>query len=194
MRTATGILRQEHEVIAGVLEVLDAFANRLDGGGTVEPALLTESIEVVQALADRVHHGKEEEVLFPMLEEKGLGRHGGPVAVMLREHDVGRAFLQAMTVSAKAHAEGAAGAGKEWARAALGYTQLMRDHIYKENNILFAIAERALSGAEQERLAAEFDRVETEKIGAGGAARLQATVARLREAALGRNAGKGDAA
>jgi hemerythrin-like domain-containing protein len=122
--------------------------------------------------ADRCHHGKEEDLLFPMLEKKGLPRQGGPIAVMLMEHDQGRALIRKMAEAAEAFAAGDAIAAKRWAAPAQGYTQLLRSHIDKENNILFVMAEQLLSDAEQSELSVAFEKVELEKMGAGTHERL----------------------
>ena len=66
-----------------------------------------------------------------------------------------------------------------WAAAAVDYAQLLREHIAKENQILFVMAERMLTPAEQQELAAAFDKVETEKLGAGTHERLHAMMDKL---------------
>lgn len=185
MRTATGILRHDHEVISTMLEVTEALAGRLLQGEPVEPRLLDDALEFLQVFADRCHHGKEESVLFPELERNGLPAHGGPIGVMLHEHDVGRGFIGAMREAATAYRAEKAGSGAAWARAALGYVELLRQHIQKENEVLFVMAERMLSPADQERLAAEFDRVEKEQLGEGRHERMEALMQRLKGEVLG---------
>ncbi|MGD0266766.1 MAG: hemerythrin domain-containing protein, partial [Candidatus Methylomirabilota bacterium] len=38
------------------------------------------------------HHGKEENLLFKTMVDRGFPRQGGPIAVMLHEHETGRSF------------------------------------------------------------------------------------------------------
>lgn len=179
MDTATRVLRQEHDAILKMLEVTDGVARRLDRAESVKPETLAGLLEFFRLFADACHHGKEEDLLFPLLEKKGLPRAGGPIGVMLHEHDEGRALIRRMTSSAAAYAAGEAGAGIQWARAADHYAALLRDHILKENNVLFVMAERLLSEDEQQQLAAAFEKVETEKIGAGTHERLHALMEKL---------------
>ena len=52
--------------------------------------------EFFRLFADQCHHGKEEELLFPLLEQKGIPRTGGPIGVTLHEHEEGRALVRQM--------------------------------------------------------------------------------------------------
>lgn len=167
MPKATDVLRHEHEAILRMLEATSEVAKRLERSDRVAPETLDGILEFFQLFADRCHHGKEEELLFPLLEKKGMPREGGPIGVMLSEHDEGRALIRQMRDAAKAYAHGTAEAGRTWALAARAYASLLAQHIFKENNVLFMMAERLLTDAEQQELAAAFERTETEKMGAG---------------------------
>jgi hemerythrin-like domain-containing protein len=179
MLTATQILRQEHDAILKMLDVADCLADRLDTGAPVASQSLADLLEFLRTFADTCHHGKEEDLLFPALERKGMPRQMGPVGVMLMEHDQGRALIRLMAQSGDALAAGDTRAAKTWARAARDYTNLLRNHIMKENEILFVMAERMLSSDEQRELAQEFDKVELQKLGAGTYEHLHATMERL---------------
>lgn len=179
MHTATQTLRNEHDAILRILDVAEEAARHLSQGKPVEAAVLNGVLEFLKLFADRCHHGKEEDLLFPLLEKKGMPRQGGPIGVMLQEHDLGRKLIAEMTTAAEACAGGDTSAGIRWADAAFQYANLLREHIYKENNILFMMAERMLTAEEQAQLAREFDKVETEKMGAGTLERLHALMERL---------------
>jgi len=172
MNEATQVLRNEHEVILKVLEATETLAESLEGGADVPPQVLNNIIEFLKLFADRQHHRKEEDLLFPELEKKGMPRAGGPVGMMLMEHQAGRSLIAQMANAANAYAEGDRQAGAHWADAALNYVALLQDHIAKENNILFVMAERLLTPAEQQQLAAKFDGVDKQKMGEGERERL----------------------
>jgi hemerythrin-like domain-containing protein len=171
---ATTTLRLEHEAILMMLDGLDSASRQLLSGIVVSPATLSGLLEFFQLFADRCHHGKEEEILFPFLERKGLPRQGGPLSVMLHEHDLGRNLVREMAAAIAEYPSQPGPAGKRWANAARQYSVLLRDHILKENNVLFLMAERMLTPEEQELLGAEFEKSETEKMGAGTHERLHA--------------------
>jgi hemerythrin-like domain-containing protein len=107
---------------------------------------------------------------------------------MLVEHDQGRGFVGAMVRNAAACAKGEAAARNAWAGAAREYANLLRNHIWKENEVLFLMADRLLSSDEQDALANEFERVEAEKLGAETRAKLNLQIeklARVTDAARG---------
>lgn len=181
MNEATQILRNEHDVILRVLDATEKIGESLEIGTEVPPHVLSNTIEFLRLYADRRHHGKEEDLLFPELEKKGMPRGGGPVGMMLMEHQAGRSLIAQMAEAAKAYESGDREAGAQWADAALDYVALLREHIAKENNVLFVMAERLLTPEEQQRLASEFEGVDTQKMGKSECDRLL----RMAESLLG---------
>jgi hemerythrin-like domain-containing protein len=179
MTTATNTLRNEHNAILKMLDATEETARQIREGKPVAPGILSGLLEFLQIFADRCHHGKEENCLFPLLEKKGLPRDGGPIGVMLHEHDEGRGLIRDMAEAAEAYAVGGKEAGLQWADAALGYAALLRAHIAKENDVLFVMADRLLSGSEQNHLLEAFERIESDKIGAGTHERLHSLMDRL---------------
>lgn len=179
MDTATAVLRKEHEAIVKMLEVTEEVARRLDAGEHVTAQTLADLLEFFRLFADKCHHGKEEDLLFPQLEKKGMPRAGGPLAVMLAEHEQGRALIRQMAQAADTYPRQPEKAGPAWAEAARAYTSLLRAHIEKENNVLFVMAERMLTPGEQTELAEGFEKLEVEKMGAGTHERLHAMMAKL---------------
>jgi hemerythrin-like domain-containing protein len=157
----------EHRVIEQVLDCLERMADRCEDEGRLEAGPARDAVEFFRGFADRCHHGKEEHQLFPMMESQGFPSQAGPLAVMRIEHDHGRAFLRGM----ESAIEGAASARPEdrqaWVRYARGYLALLREHIQKEDQVLFPMADQALTAADQAELERRFERVEHEEIGHG---------------------------
>ncbi|MFB3907238.1 MAG: hemerythrin domain-containing protein [Candidatus Eisenbacteria bacterium] len=172
----TDILRDEHQQIEAVLQVLDDLAEEARRG-PFDRAKAGEILTFLREFADRNHHGKEERCLFPRLAQHGYGPELGPVAVMLHEHELGRQFLRQMgSALDEPEAEGAA---RRFADAANGYVQLLAHHIEKENMILFRIAESLFDEDDQAAVKAGFDAVEREEMGDGARERLQALAGRI---------------
>jgi hemerythrin-like domain-containing protein len=170
---ATRILRDEHEVILDVLEGLEKLAQDALEQRALDFHDAADALEFLATFADRCHHAKEERALFPMLERKGLPRSFGPLAVMLSEHDEGRAKLAAMRAALAARAPERFGAH---ARA---YVELLRDHISKEDQILFPMADGLLGENEQREVLEAFGSIEEGDLGAGTHERELARVERL---------------
>lgn len=179
MAQATAVLRHEHEAVGHMLDAAEAVAGRLERNEPVRPEVLEGIQEFFALFVDQCHHGKEEEILFPALARRGVPVEGGPIGVMLHEHEEGRELAAQLRSFAGAYARGEAGAGTAWARAARRYAHLLAEHILKENSVLFPLAEGILSPEEQNALGAEFDRLELEKMGEGTHERLHARMAQL---------------
>lgn len=163
---ATQPLRQEHEAIQTVLSVLERLATQLERGEQVNADHLDQILDFLRTFADRCHHGKEEDLLFPAMAKVGLPTNGGPIGVMLHEHTLGRGYIQGM-VHAREEWKAGKSAEADFVRNALNYVNLLRGHIEKENQVLFAMAEQYLSKEEHARLLSAFDQVEQERIGPG---------------------------
>ncbi len=164
---ATRDLKDEHEGIKVMLAILGKVCDRLDAGQPVDPKHLDEILEFLKVFVDKCHHAKEEDHLFPALEKAGIPKEGGPIGMMLHEHQAGRDFIRGMTKAAEGLAKGDPGAGKRFVTNARGYTELLLDHIDKEDIVLYPMAERRLPADADRALVAEFEKVEEERVGHG---------------------------
>ncbi len=164
---ATDDLRAEHEGILRMLAVLESMAGKLGGPDAPPPAQWEAVLEFLRVFADKCHHGKEEDILFPAMERAGVPRQGGPIGVMLHEHTLGRGHIAAMAAALGDLRTGGPGAVQDLADAALAYAALLTQHIAKENNVLFPMAERLLGEPAIDAMHADFERIEAERIGPG---------------------------
>ena len=131
-------LRADHETILAELAKLEA-----------DPAGYAKEFLKFTAEFAEPHHHKEEEVLFPKLEEKGIPKDGGPIGVMLMEHEMKRGYVKEL-------------AGGDIS-AAGRIISLLRDHIAKENDILYPMAEQVLSEEELAGMASKCEEVKNRK-------------------------------
>ena len=166
----------EHDLILRMLAVLQRVAEKIEAGDTVEAGDLDKMVDFIRMFADRCHHGKEEDLLFEAMVEAGLPRSGGPIAVMLAEHDQGRTYVREMAAAAAAYRAGEAQAGSRFAAGASEYVDLLTEHIHKENHILYPMADRLLAREKQEQLLGLFGKVETERLGPGKVEQYHAMV------------------
>lgn len=164
---ATDTLRQEHRAIELVLDQLDRLAGQAEAGEGIDRQTAERALDILRNFADRCHHGKEEGHLFPALADRGFPRDSGPVAVMLHEHEAGRAHLGALAAALPGALGGDQAASRAFAEHARAYTALLRAHIGKEDTVLFPLAERALGEADDRQLTAAFDALEEREIGPG---------------------------
>ena len=164
---ATDILMQEHRVIERVLEALQNAAQAVEDGLPVRPAFFLDAADFIRGFADGCHHHKEEGVLFKALVDHGMSTQNGPVGMMLQEHELGRQYTRAMRAAAEKWQQGDETARPDVIENALGYAALLRQHILKEDNILFPLADRFIPPAEQVAVLVGFEQIEHEETGPG---------------------------
>jgi hemerythrin-like domain-containing protein len=163
---ATQQLRDEHEGVKIMLDVLNQVCQQLEGTGNLNKEHVAGILEFLKVFVDRCHHGKEEELLFPALVAAGVPADG-PIAVMLREHEMGRNYVKAMSADVSGYLAGNKGSSKSLQKNTQGYILLLRNHIEKENNVLFVMADSLLAEERQNELFEGFEKIEVERIGLG---------------------------
>jgi hemerythrin-like domain-containing protein len=177
----TEILKEEHQIILTMLQVIDAVCTKLESGEKVKLEHCADMIDFIRNFADKCHHAKEEKLLFPAMEKAGIARENGPIGVMLAEHIAGRNFAKGMDGALAEMKSGDSIATSKFIQDATGYVNLLDGHIMKENNVLFMMADERLSAQQQEELLKGFDRVEREEIGAGVHEKYHEMLHRLRD-------------
>ncbi|MGE5853059.1 MAG: hemerythrin domain-containing protein [Deltaproteobacteria bacterium] len=160
----TEILSDEHRVIERVLDALQRLT-----AVPVNPSLeqWRKALDFFRHFADQCHHFKEEKVLFPALEEHGIPREGGPIGMMLAEHEEGRGHVRSMIDAVEQVAKGNGAASTTLLDHARAYVTLLREHIQKEDDILFRMADEVIPEEEQRRILKDFENHEAEEMGAG---------------------------
>ena len=174
---ATEELEKEHRAIELMLRVLGAVSDRAERPGRVPAGDLEGILEFLTVFVDRCHHGKEEEFLFPALEEAGVAREGGPIGVLSSEHELGRRLAAEIGAAAEEYAEG--GSPARLRSTIREYVALLAEHIRKENEVLFSMAAARLDRGRDEALFESFERLERERIGPGRHAEFHALLERL---------------
>lgn len=159
---ATDALKHDHRVIEKVLAVLDRLIEN-----PAETSIETwgKAVEFIRNFADKCHHLKEEKIFFPALEERGIPCQGGPIGVMLMEHEEGRGYVKMMAAALALAKEDPEAARRALVENSTAYLRLLRQHISKEDEILFEMADGALTAEEQKRLLRDFEEHEMGEIG-----------------------------
>lgn len=155
--TATAVLRDEHQLILSVTDVLDRTLEDAGAASELDFDVIARCISFFRLYADACHHGKEEDLLFPELIEHGMPGDAGPIAVMLSEHAQGRLFVRGMADALTDAASGEEEAEKTLRANAENYIDLIRAHIGKEDNILFEIADNMVVGDACRTLCNRYD-------------------------------------
>jgi hemerythrin-like domain-containing protein len=170
---ATEILKQEHRLIEQVLDCLEEAACRLDDGEEIEADFFIDAAKFVAGFADGSHHRKEEDILFVAMTAKDMPADSGPVAVMLHEHEQGRRLTAAFRSAAEQMKNGDAGAAMDVIHNVLDYVNLLREHIIKEDNVLFPMADQLVTGDDMHVVSRKFEHALAEDEANGEIARYQ---------------------
>jgi hemerythrin-like domain-containing protein len=158
--TPTRQLAEEHEYVMLVVGAMEAEAAYIERTGGVHAERVAQMVDFTRNFTDGDHHAKEEDLLFPLLEERSAAA-GGTISVLLSEHEAARDCIRAIdkALAAVEDPERAAEARGVIAENLRLYALLLPLHIGKEDTVLFALTDELLSVQEQEILAAEFDRL-----------------------------------
>ena len=129
-------------------KVFEAVALALAAPATPPPGLLQDALLYFEGYVDGCHNLKEEQHLFPLAEQRGIPRHGGPLAVMLGEHDESRVVLPRLSALIHLYARGDHSVLGDLRGVFAAYSSLLKDHFWKENDILYPMARRVMTDAD----------------------------------------------
>ena len=158
------VLVQEHRAIERVLEALDRYATVQSAvSASTTQADLLQFVEFIQGFADQIHHEKEEAVLFEQMVLCGFPKDAGPLAVMHHEHEQGRALARELKALGDRDGSWSAAERRHLREVAHRFTKLLRQHIHKEDHILYPMAESRLGPRAMERVDVAFAALEARK-------------------------------
>jgi hemerythrin-like domain-containing protein len=148
------VLRSEHEAILRMLDSIEVMARRIQHEKLVPPDAIAAATEWLSTFAHRIHRDKEEELLFPILQSKGLGESLGCIGALMAAHDDGREAFRRMLVSMAESDQ------SSWASAVWAYAELMRLHIRREDDVVFRLASSLLSDEDEAKLMLGFAEID----------------------------------
>ncbi len=161
---ATELLSDEHRVIERVLDIMEKLT-RVPVDTSLES--WKRVLDFARHFADQCHHLKEEKILFPAMEEHGIPNEGGPIGMMLMEHEEGRSHVRSMLASMALIEAKDEAARDSLVSSAKAYLRLLREHIQKEDEILFRMADDVIPAEEQKQLLRTFEEHEAQELGPG---------------------------
>ena len=153
IKKTTTILSDEHKNILFVINRVLKECGNIDSGRELDKVFFQKSADFIRNYADKCHHAKEEDILFKELNKDGVLEHCNPIGQMLHEHDLGRGFVKGLSESVEK------GDKTEAVKNARGYCELLQEHIFKEDNILYPMADEALNEDAQKSIAEKFAKI-----------------------------------
>ncbi len=153
MKNVTQVLSEEHQNILKVLNIVLEECEQLTYGKKLDKKFFNEVIEFIKNYADGFHHVKEEDILFKTMLNSAEHMHCNPIPVMLNEHDAGRQYVKGMERALSQENV------KALLENATGYCYLLQNHIYKEDNILYPMAEQGLDDQQKQHVDELYSKV-----------------------------------
>ena len=150
MNNVTQILSDEHQNILKVIDAVLNECNELEKGKALDVSFFNKVIDFIKNYADKFHHAKEEDILFKAMLEQEENLHCNPIPVMLHEHESGREFVKAMEIGLQTNNK------SHLIKNARAYCYLLQEHIYKEDNILYPMAEQALNDEQKQKVLEKY--------------------------------------
>jgi len=154
----------EHEMIERAMAVLKQCLDNLDDSAE-KPLQMTRAMDFLLEFGDKVHNRKEEKLLFPLMESKGIPVKGGPLGVMLMEHQAERELLGAMIMQARGLRYAPESEKEDYRNKGLEYLKIRAEHIWKENDVLFKMGVKVTGEEENTELLDGFARIDREAYG-----------------------------
>jgi hemerythrin-like domain-containing protein len=167
----TNLLIQDHRIILRALEVLQAMAERTEKGEAVGAEDVGTLLRFLRAFADDHHQGKEESALFPELSRTCAIDYPS-VRQMVFEHNQERSLVEGLEDALHTKK------GLEFVYFANRLIEFLSDHIEKEEDVMFVIAERWLSVEQDERTTSELAKFQVDPELLADLRRLESTYLR----------------
>lgn len=178
---ATRTLTDEHHLILQVVEALEACATQVEADHRVDRADVARFATFFREFTDVCHHGKEEDILFAALADAGFPTTNGPLAVMRLEHDRGRRLVRQIRELSEKPEEWEPADFEAFSGAAHAFATLLRDHIRREDEVLYPLAEQHLSETQMRQVDELFQLFEEQREKGLQHARLRDLAAHLVE-------------
>jgi DUF438 domain-containing protein len=154
----------EHEMIERAMAILKSNLEKIDEA-IKAPLQMQRAIDFLLQFGDKIHNTKEEKFLFPLMEQKGLPVQGGPIGVMLMEHDAERKLLQRMMAELPNLAEATTAAQQKFAAEGFEYLTIRAEHIWKENDVLYAMGRKVFTDEDNTSLLNSFKTLDQQTYG-----------------------------
>jgi len=163
-------LKAEHDAVKLGLRILSMVCTKLESKERITVEHLDQILEFIKIFTDKYHHGKEEDLLFNVMQSEGIPREAGPIGdtmlyVALMEHYVGRDYIKDLTEALAKYRAGDRTVSSNIIQTARDYLELLTQHIEKEDNILYPMADKYLSEEAWKKLTEEFGIADQEKFG-----------------------------
>jgi len=179
--SAIEILVDEHRLISRVVNVLTVLHRRLESDDYADVNVLTDVVDFFRMFVDRNHHAKEEDALFPTLERRAVNPQGCTIQSLKSEHEQARILTTTLTDAIGKYKTSDPTAKSKICTTIGNSIELYSDHIWRENILLFPMAEKALQESELNDVTSSCGEIE-KRLGTGFRSKYEQLVSALEKA------------
>lgn len=150
-------LMLEHRLIERMLAIIQDTLAQAVKTRKIDSLFVDTAVDFIRTYADRTHHGKEEEILFRDLNNKGLSEADRRVMnELIEEHAFGRSTTKGLVEANIRYRNGDSAALEDIARSLRTFVDFYPGHIEKEDKVFFPASRAYFSEAEDQAMLAEF--------------------------------------
>ncbi len=154
-------LIMEHRLIERMIALMEKEVRRIRQGLTPDTEFILAAADFIQTYADRLHHGKEEDILFKEFAAKPLSpEHRKVMEELIKEHALGRKNTQAFIDARKSYLAGDKNSARVIADNMDILVKFYPRHIEKEDHRFFVQAMEYFTPDEQLVLLARFNELD----------------------------------
>lgn len=155
-------LVMEHDLIRKASLITKNFRNEINTKEPIRPRRYWMIVDFWSTYADIVHHGKEEQLLFPTIATKSAASEFiGTIDKLIEEHMYLLAYIVELRRFARPMFTGDRRARERVIECLDKYEQLIQPHMKLEEDELFPASANLLSDLELTKLAKEFKTMDT---------------------------------
>ena len=156
MATALNIIKDEHRSIAAVLHGMNELVRRIrERAVKIDPRVFRAMLYYLDTFTERMHHPKEDQYLFSPLRLIG-GGHSALIAELEREHAEGENALRRVEQYLIRYEEGGEKEFPEFAREVDRFVEGYWEHMRKEEDQVFPLAEKLFTPADWDAIDRAF--------------------------------------
>jgi len=171
-------LMREHGVLDRVLLIYEAAMRKFDAKEDFDPAVITQSAQVIHDFIENYHEKSEEQHVFPRFEK--ANQMLDLVSVLLLQHQAGRR-VTAMILQLAPDSRRDDDKRRELITSMRSFITMYRPHAAREDTDLFPKLQKVVSRNEYEAMAEDFENEEHRLFGEDGFEKMADRVASLEQ-------------
>lgn len=152
-----GLLMMEHRLIERMIDVIREEIVRMEETGKADPHFIDTAVDFIRIYADKTHHGKEEEILFRLLENKKMDTEDAQMMnELIAEHKYGRKLVSELVDAREKYLDEGGKMIPVILEKLKALVDFYPEHICKEDDAFFPNTESLFSNVELQNILSEF--------------------------------------